>query len=87
MPELSRFYGLVIYMFAKDHIPPHCHVKYGEYRGLINILTGELLEGYLPRRAVRLIQDWVELHHDELLANWTEAQKDNPIIRKIPPLD
>ncbi len=55
MPELSRFYGIVIYMFAKDHLPPHCHVKYAEFRGLIDIRTGEIIEGYLPRRALRLV--------------------------------
>lgn len=57
MPELSRFYGIVIYLFVKDHVPPHCHVKYGEHLGLVHIETGEVLEGALPRRALRLVQD------------------------------
>jgi hypothetical protein len=86
MPELSRFYGIVIYMFVKDHTPPHCHVKYGESVGLIQIETGDLLEGHLPRRALRLVQDWIELHKQELLTNWEEAQKEQPQITKIAPL-
>lgn len=69
MPELSRFYGIVIYMFAKDHNPPHFHAKYGEYIGIIDIRSGKLLEGELPRRALRLVEDWTELHKEELFFN------------------
>jgi len=87
MPELSRFYGIIIYMFAKDHSPPHCHVKYGEYMGLINIRTGEVIEGKLPRRALRLVQDWIEIHQEELEKNWEEAQTDHPNFQKIEPLE
>jgi len=86
MPELSRFYGIVIYMFAKDHLPPHCHAKYGEHIGLIDIESGEIFAGFLPRRALRLVQDWVELYRTELRRNWEEGQKDNPSLKKIPPL-
>lgn len=70
----------------KDHLPPHFHARYGEFWGKIEIETGEILEGNLPRRAIRLIQDWVELHKDELFANFEEAQKDNPDIKPIEPL-
>ncbi len=87
MPELSRFYGIVIYMFAKDHVPPHFHAKYGEYIGVLNIETGELIEGGLPRRALRLVQDWAELHKAELYKNWEEAQKNIPNFSKIAPLN
>ncbi|MGF1638705.1 MAG: DUF4160 domain-containing protein [Cyclobacteriaceae bacterium] len=86
MPELSRFYGIIIYMFAKDHNPPHFHAKYGEYMGVFKIQTGELLEGKLPGRALRLIEDWVELHRDELLENWELSQSDSPKFNKIEPL-
>lgn len=86
MPELSRFYGIIISMYAKDHLPPHFHARYGEAVGLIEIRTGEMLEGTLPRRALRLVQDWVELHKNELLENWEESQKDNPDFQKIEPL-
>lgn len=70
----------------KDHLPPHFHARYGEFWGKIEIETGEMLEGNLPRRAIRLIQDWVELHKPELLANFEEAQKDTPHIKPIEPL-
>ena len=87
MPELSRFYGIIVYLFAKDHAPPHCHVKYGDDKALVSLETGELLEGNLPRRALRLVQDWIELHKDELLADWAEAQTERPNIKKIAPLE
>jgi hypothetical protein len=86
MPEISRFYGIVIYMFAKNHLPPHFHAKYGEHIGVIDIRTGEIHEGSLPRRAFRLVQDWAEFHQDDLLKNWEEAQKDTPKFFKIEPL-
>ncbi len=86
MPELSRFYGIIIYMFAKDHNPPHFHAKYGEFMALIEIKTGELLAGGLPRRALRLVQDWAELHRSELLLNWEKGQSDSPEFAKIEPL-
>jgi hypothetical protein len=87
MPEISRFYGIIIYMFVKDHNPPHFHAKYGEFIGVINIQNGELMEGELPRRALRLVQDWTELHKLELLRNWQSAQSANPEIIKIEPLN
>ena len=87
MPELSRFYGIIIYMFVKDHNPPHFHAKYGEFMGIVNIQTGELIDGELPRRALRLVQDWTELHKAELIKNWQSAQSDNPEIVKIEPLN
>ena len=87
MPELSRFYGIIIYMFVKDHPPPHFHVKYNEFKALINISDGEIIKGLLPRRALRLVQDWAELHQDELMENWIEASKNNPELKKIKPLE
>ncbi len=55
MPSISRFFGIVIYMYYDDHVPPHFHAKYGEYRTQINIETLEILEGELPHRALSLI--------------------------------
>lgn len=86
MPEISRFYGIIIYMFAKDHNPPHFHAKYGEYKGIFNIKTGELMEGELPKRALRLIEDWIELNRKELMENWESSQTDFPELKKINPL-
>jgi len=87
LPELCRFYGIIIYMFIKDHPPPHFHVKYNEFKALINISDGEIIKGLLPRRALRLVQDWAELHQDELMKNWIEANKNNPELKKIKPLE
>ena len=65
MPEVSRFFGIVIMVFYKDHFPPHFHAKYGDLWGKFIIETGEMIEGNLTRRAIRLIQDWAELHKNE----------------------
>jgi hypothetical protein len=87
MPEISRFFGIIIAMYAKDHFPPHFHARYGDFIGIFDIQTGNMIEGNMPRRAVRLVQDWVELHTSELLFNWSESQKDNPNFKKIEPLE
>ena len=70
----------------KDHLPPHFHAKYGEYWAKIDIETGDMIQGNLPRRALRLVQDWTELHRNELFINFTEAQNDDPVITPIEPL-
>jgi len=86
MPELSRFYGIVIYMYAKDHAPPHFHARYGDDVAVFDLRSGEVLEGALPRRATRLVQDWWELHQPELEANWRTSQSSHPQFQKIDPL-
>ena len=67
MPEICRFYGIIIRMFWADHPPPHFHAVYGEYEAVIDILTSEILEGQLPRRAHSLVSEWINLHNRELL--------------------
>ena len=67
MPEVSRFYGIIIRMFFNDHLPPHFHANYSEDSAQINIISGEIMNGELPGRALRLVQDWTELHRKELL--------------------
>ena len=84
MPRLSMFFGIVIYMYADDHNPPHFHAFYQNYEAQFD-LDGELIAGSMPRRQCRLIAAWVELHYDELLANWNLAQSDQPLY-KIDPL-
>jgi hypothetical protein len=86
MPEISRFYGIVIRMYALDHPPPHFHADYGGQVAQIDIQTGELLEGSFPQRALRLVQDWIELHRQELLENFAGLQSETPRYRKIEPL-
>ena len=72
MPVLARFYGMIIKMYFQqsEHNPPHIHAIYGEYVGAININTCEMLEGDLPPKALKLVQEWTELHQKELLDIW-----------------
>ncbi len=84
MPEISRFYGIVVYMFFHDHNPPHFHIKYQEYEAKINIEDG-IVKGELPRRALRLIFEWLDLHKGELLENWKLLEERKP-FNKIDPL-
>jgi hypothetical protein len=86
MPTISAFYGLIIQMFFKDHAPAHFHVKYAEYKAIIDIKNLRLIEGKLPRRALGLALDWAELHQAELLADWQLCQDmQNP--KPIAPLE
>ena len=64
MPEIARFYGIVIKVFFGDHPPPHFHAVYGEHVGLFNIDTLDMIEGDLPRRAKKLVDEWAYLHKD-----------------------
>ena len=71
MPEISNFYGISIYMFIGDHNPPHFHVYYDGSSASIAIKDGTILKGSLPPQAKRLVKQWLELHRDELLDNWS----------------
>lgn len=88
MPIISMFYGIIIRMFLidnKHHNLPHIHAKYAEFEAFISIWEGEILAGELPRKQLRLVQAWIELHRDELLADWELAVGgENPY--KIDPL-
>lgn len=85
MPEISRFLGIVIYMLYDDHPPPHFHADYGEYRISVEIATG-VVEGRFPRRALKAVMEWHELHRDELMNDWLLAERHEP-LRRIPPLE
>ncbi|MFH0919462.1 MAG: DUF4160 domain-containing protein, partial [Fibrobacterota bacterium] len=85
MPEISRFLGMVIYMYFKEHNPPHFHVEYNEYRAAIHIESLGLLEGNLPPRIQSLVVEWAGEHRKELLANW-ESLKMSGKFNKISPL-
>ena len=86
MPEICRFYGIIIRMFFRDYLPPHFHVEYAEHKGKVNINDGELIEGTMPKKALRLVQAWAEIHKDELLANYEQSLVEGGIISKIEPL-
>ena len=85
MPEISRFLGIVIAMYYRDHAPPHFHAVYGEYEATIAIATGEV-NGELPKRALAHVQEWRSLHREELLDTWTLARTSKPLSR-IDPLE
>ena len=73
MPELSRFYGLVIKMYFADHAPPHFHAEYAEFEARIAIETLAVLSGNLPARAMGLVIEWATLHRQELQVQWQRA--------------
>ena len=85
MPEISSFYGVVITMYSNDHPPPHFHARYAEYEAKIEIATGDPMAGRLPARALRFIHEWVDLHREELEADWELAQARKELA-KIDPL-
>ena len=75
MPEISRFLGITISMYFDDHNPPHFHVKYNDFRAIINIKDLLLVEGELPPRILGLVMEWAGLHKNELLDNWNMVQE------------
>jgi len=86
MPEISRFFGIIIVMYYREHQPPHFHAKYGEQTGVFSIADLRLTEGYLPRRVISLILEWAFEHRNELMADWELAMARKP-LRSIPPLE
>lgn len=85
MPEISRFYGIVIRMYFDEHPPPHFHAAYGEFELLVNINTLAVISGDLPPRALGLVVEWAALHRDELNNVWERARRMEP-LGKIAPL-
>ena len=76
MPSISMFYGIIVYMYFMDnkqHNAPHIHAKYQEYEVIVSIPNGEVLEGGIPSAKMKLLQAWIELHKDELVADWELA--------------
>lgn len=86
MPELSRFFGIVIAMFYNDHPPPHFHARYGSHRAIIEIESLSLIEGSMPPRALGLVTEWASLHRDELRQAWRLAEAREP-LPSISPLE
>ena len=85
MQTISMFYGIIIKMYnTGEHNPPHFHATYQGYNAVFN-LEGELIEGDIPRKQAKLISAWVEIHRDELIANWELALSEQPLY-KIEPL-
>ncbi len=88
MPELSRFYSIIIKMIFEDnvqHSKPHIHVYYNEFEASIGI-DGEILAGNLPPKQLKLVEAWITIHEDELYKAWNNAVMKKP-IEKIKPLE
>ena len=86
MPEVSRFYGIMIRFYYRDHPPIHFHAMYGEHEALVEIDTGTIHQGYLPGTALDLVDRWRLLHLQELQNNWSRARQQLPLL-PIAPLE
>jgi hypothetical protein len=86
MPEISRFFGIVIAIYYKEHGVPHFHAKYSGQTGVFSIADLELIEGRLPRRVIALVLEWAFEHRDELMENWQRALAQEPLL-PITPLE
>lgn len=86
MPEISRFFGIIIQMYYNDHAPPHFHVRYGQQRGIIAIESLALLRGSLSPRTLGMVIEWASFHRAELMRNWELARAEAE-LRPIAPLE
>ena len=82
MPVIARFYGIIIKMYFKEHGVPHFHAMYGEYNGVFDIDTLEMIEGDLPGRAVRMVREWAGQYQSELSEMWQTQ-----VFRRLPGLE
>jgi hypothetical protein len=83
--EISRFFGIVIAMYHRDHEPPHFHARYGGAKGTVRIEDGSIA-GDFPPRVKALLLEWWDLHREELATNWRLA-KERRELKPVPPLD
>jgi len=81
MPILSVFFGIIVRMWHDDHPPPHIHVQYQGFEALIDLPTGQVSKGKLPRKVAAIVQEWCLIHQQELLDNWERAQRFEPLER------
>lgn len=86
MPQISRFFGIIIAMYFDEHNPPHFHAIYQEYEAEMTIQELKILNGNLPPRALGLVIEWANLHQNELQDNWNRIENNLPPI-KIKPLE
>ncbi|MCE5266727.1 MAG: DUF4160 domain-containing protein [Planctomycetaceae bacterium] len=86
MPEISRFFGIVVTMNYNDHAPPHFHVRYGSQKALVAIETLAVLGGRLSPRLLGLVVEWASMHHEELWRDWDLARQ-QAALNRIDPLE
>ena len=83
MPEITRFYGIVIKIFfTREHNPPHFHAVYGEFVGMFDIQTLEMIEGDMPIKAQALIKEWAGMNKTDIMNMW-----ETKVLKKLPPLE
>ncbi len=85
MPEISRFLGIIIRMYYREHAPPHFHAEYGGYEISVEIKSG-IVTGRFPKRALGAVMEWHDLHKEELMEDWKLAEQLEP-LNKIEPLE
>ena len=88
MPSISMFYGIIVYLYFYDdrvHKIPHIHIEYQDYKASVSLEDGEIIAGNFPKNKLKLVNAWVEIHKDELLANWKLAVSGEELF-KIEPL-
>ncbi len=85
MPELSRFLGIIIYMYFNEHNPLHFHAEYNEHSAAISITNFGVIEGKLPAKVLSLVVEWAQEHQEELLHNWNSIRETGEYA-KIDPL-
>ncbi len=86
MPEICRFFGIVIAIYYKEHGEPHFHAKYSGQTGVFSITNLKLIEGHLPKRVIAMVLEWAFEHREELVTNWTLAIAKKP-LNTIAPLE
>ena len=79
MPEISRFFGIIITLYYNDNLPPHFHVRYGQQKAIVDIQTLTILQGELSSRVFNLVKEWAIEHQAELLTNWERARQADPL--------
>lgn len=80
MPTISLFYGIAIRMYLNDHNPPHFHAIYGDYEARVDAVTGDIVDGRLPRNAARLVREWTLARQAQLMDNWQRARSASPLL-------
>lgn len=84
MPLICEFFGIKIYMYWNEHVPPHFHAEYNGLKALISIKEAVVIKGSLPSKQLKLVLAWCELHYDELMDNWKSAMEHGEIHRIEP---
>lgn len=79
MPKISEFFGITVYMYYREHQPPHFHAIYGGEEALVDIVSLSVIAGNLSPRATGLVAEWASIHRDELIQDWDKAREQQPL--------